>query len=229
MTAANHLLPPDEPARLQALRALDLPAALAEPLFQQLVDLAAQVFHLPISFLSVVESAHVDFVLTHGMPLLAGAPREQTLCALPVRQADTFVIDDVRTGAVSVHQQVANQLGLVFYAGTPLLVRGELAIGALCVSDTHRRQFSELEQRVLETLAALISRAFEARQQAQQQPDGPRRWAQQQAQAGQQISSLEALLRHLRDREAHGPATPAVLEVVRRRLADVLDQLPGSN
>jgi GAF domain-containing protein len=215
MATWDYLLPSNEEGRLQTLHTLDLPAALAEPVFQHLVDLAARVFNLLISFLSVVDRDEVDFALTHGIPTLRAVPREHTLCALPVRREKTFVINSVSTGGKSVHRITADQLGLEFYAGKPLLLQDEFAIGALCVSDTVARTSSSREQQVLEVLAALAGRALLARLRYARLPDGPAQWLAIQQAAGHEIESLHGLIRYLTFRYGNQvPTSDAVLSVV---------------
>ncbi|RZL10650.1 MAG: GAF domain-containing protein, partial [Hymenobacter sp.] len=84
MTAA-YSEPTGEPARLLAIEKYGLAAAFQEPFFQELTNLTACIFNLPVAFLSLVDHARVDFPATHGVPDLRTLPREAALCSLAVQ------------------------------------------------------------------------------------------------------------------------------------------------
>ena len=228
MATPAYLLPANEEARVEALRSFSVVAAFGEPLFQELADLAAHVFNLPISFISVVETAQVNFVTTHGIPELSTLPRERALCSLPVRHGTTTVLNELLAADSSIHQQTAAALGLDFYVGAPLLLVNNLAVGALCISGNVPRKFSEQEQQVLEQLAALISRVIVVRHDYLQQQEGEQRWLNVQRVATEEVRALEALIRYIARRyEVLVPTPFAVLRAVGRRLEDVEEILAG--
>ncbi|MCC2548600.1 hypothetical protein LJY25_19285 [Hymenobacter sp. BT175] len=85
----------EEAARLFGLRSFDALAAFAEPMFDEYVALAARLFQVPISLLSVVEEADVSGPANVGMPGHSQQPRAEALCATAISQARAVVYHDV--------------------------------------------------------------------------------------------------------------------------------------
>ena len=228
MVTPPYLLPHNEQTRLQAIHSFEADAALKEPILQPIIDLTAHTFNLPISFISLVAAEQVDFIATHGITELGTLPRAQALCSMPVRQGVTVVLNKLLAASASVHQQTAATLGLDFYVGVPLLLEGDLAFGALCVSDKEPRQFSADEQQVLEQLAALISQVVVVRHAYLQQEAGGEHWQQVQQKAMEELLELEALVCYIKKR--NGSITPApisLLVAVSNRVRDVMATLSG--
>ena len=229
MPIPSHLLPANETARLTALATFDVLAATAEPVFQEFVDLAAHMFNLPIAFISVVDDQHVEFKATHGIPELRTLLREQALCSMPVQQGVTMVLNKILQASASVQQQTATALGLDFYVGSPLLLAGKLAIGAVCVSDKKEREFSSGEEQVLDHLAAVISQTIIVRRNCLRDEQGAQRWQQVQLAVIEVIRELEGLIRYTSQRyELPVPTPTAILLSVRRRLNDISMLLYGA-
>lgn len=215
-------MPANEQARLLAIQKYQVPAALQEPVFQELIALAAHIFGLPVAFLSLVDSSKVDFPATHGVSDLHTLPREAALCSTAVQQHLTIVLNNISAGDATPQWHTAQRFNMEFYAGAPLLVESAYAVGALCLSDHKSRPFTEQEERMLEELAVVASTAIMARWQCLAQPEGAPRWQLMQQLATKEIRALEELVRYLSAR--HGQVAPipeAVLGVVRRRLADI--------
>ncbi len=225
MTTPFHLLPPNEAERLRALQIFDVAAALTEPIFQELVGLVARIYQLPIAFITAVAAQQTDFLAVHGVPGLDVLPREQSLCSLAVSQGNTVSLNNMLTSATTLHQQTAQQLGLEAYAGVPITVAGDHAVGVFCISSTVPREFSPEELLVLEDLAALVGQLVAVRQQLLA------REAMQQWQAVQQIAhaslqELDGLLSYLTQRQHMLiPTAPALLQSVRQRLREVQELL----
>ena len=51
---------------------------------------------------------------------------------------------------------VHGEFGLEFYAAAPLITANGQMIGALCLVDKKPREFSALDQRILENLASIV-------------------------------------------------------------------------
>ncbi|RZJ89185.1 MAG: hypothetical protein EOO60_10305, partial [Hymenobacter sp.] len=130
----SHLEPANEQARLLIIQKYSVPTAFQEPLFQELTTLAADIFGLPVAFLSLVDGAQVDFPATHGVPDLRTLPREAALCSLAVHQHATVVLNGISSSSESPQWQTAQRFRMEFYAGAPLLVEQQYAVGALCLS-----------------------------------------------------------------------------------------------
>lgn len=218
--SASYLHAADESARLLAIQKYGISAALQEPFFQELTNLAACIFNLPVAFLSLVDRTQVDFPATHGVPDLHTLPREAALCSLAVQHQQTVVLNNISQASESLHWHTAQRFQLEFYAGAPLLVEQNCAVGALCLSDHQPRPFTAQEELAVEELAAVVSQAVTARQQYLAEENGARHWQFVQHQAIEEVQILKGVVRHLSaGHEQLVPTPDALLHVVRRRLA----------
>jgi hypothetical protein len=220
-------LPPDEAARLRSLRAAELLPALTEPVFNEFVALTARIFNLPISLISVVEETDVYYPANLGMPGNKQQPRAEALCATAIEQARAVVYHDL---VLEEHPEVPPQAlraaaanGLRFYAGALLLLPDQRPLGTLCVIDRTPRTFTAEEQRILELLATLVSRAVAVRHLCRLHPKtGEAQWARLSAELEEEVQALNALVRYLAAR--HGTLVPvpaAFLGQVENRLRDL--------
>lgn len=221
------LLPDDESERLRSLRANDVLPTLIEPVFDEFVALAAQVFSLPISLIAVVEEEEVYYPANHGLPGHERQPRVETLCSTAIEKARAVVYHDlaIETSATLPTEAIsaAQHNELRFYAGALLRLPDQRPLGTLCIIDRQPRTFSADEQEVLDCLAELVSQAIAVRLACLAQPqDGAERWEQlcTRLQAG--LRELTALVRYLFTR--HGVQIPVPAELltqVKRRLPDL--------
>lgn len=212
----SHLEPPNEQARLLVIQKYNVPTTFQEPIFQELTTLAAHIFGLPVAFLSLVDDAQVAFPATHGVPELRVLPREAALCSMAVHQHATVVLNDISQGGHSPQWQTAQRFRMEFYAGAPLLIEQQYAVGALCLSDSQAHTFSAEEESLLNELAAVASQAISTRWHCLAEAGGAQRWLAVQQLAIEDIHLLQALIRRLRVQHAGG-----VLHVVQRRLANL--------
>ena len=140
-----------------------------------------------------------------------------------------MVLNKILQASASVQQQTATALGLDFYVGSPLLLAGKLAIGAVCVSDKKEREFSSGEEQVLDHLAAVISQTIIVRRDCLRNEQGAQRWQQVQLAVIEVIRELEGLIRYTSQRyELPVPTPTAILLSVRRRLNDISMLLYGA-
>ena len=95
-------LPPSEPQRLSALRALDVLDTSAEPEFDALVRAAAQICGTPISLISLVDDYRQWFKANLGLEGAQETPREVAFCSHAVRGLGLRVaLDDFGSGAAT--------------------------------------------------------------------------------------------------------------------------------
>lgn len=216
------LLPPGEVERLQTLRHYAVLPALREPVFNELVGLAARIFNLPIALIALVDADEVSYKASEGLPGLLRQPRVEALCALAVRQHKTVVLADVaqEQGITTEAATAAGAKNLRFYAGAPLVMPNQCAIGTLCVIDHRPRSFSADEQRLLEQLAGLVSDTIALRHDCAGQGEAP--WSAVQQHLVDELRELVALVRYLSARfGTQVPVSAAVLEPVQRRLHEL--------
>lgn len=160
MAAPNYLEPLDEAQRLVALHPYQVRGTA--PFFDEFVRVAAKLFGVPIAVVSLVEA---DMVWTKVQSGLSGpelVARAESVCAVAILQEETTVFENWgQDPCLLVNPEAMRQLHMQFYAGHPLRTADGQAIGALCILDRQPRFFSQAEQKVLATLAAVAMRLLE--------------------------------------------------------------------
>ena len=181
-------LPPDEEARLQALAQYEVFDTEAEPSFDRVTGLAARIFNVPVSLISLVGRERQWLKSHHGIDACETS-RDVSFCAHAILlppEAGVFVVPDAtRDPRFADNPLVTGPLGVRFYAGAPLRTPTGLTVGSLCVIDTRPREFSEQDRATLTDLAASVVEILELRVSTmrKEQESAERHW-------------MEAALRH---------------------------------
>ncbi len=156
--------PEDESRRLAALGEYGIDAALAEPGFERLVQLAASVFEVPIALVSLVEAERQIFAARIGLEVCETS-RDVSFCAHAIRGDGIMVVPDAtRDDRFRDNPLVTGEPHIRFYAGAPLQAPSGAKIGTLCIIDTKpHATFGDAERRNLNDLAALVLDKLELR------------------------------------------------------------------
>jgi transcriptional regulator with GAF, ATPase, and Fis domain len=221
----DSLLPADEAARLRSLHYHAILHALNEAVFNELVQLTAQIFSLPISLIALVDADETVYLANQGLADTHRQPRVEAICALAVRENKPVVFPDLTRAQQQLTaeaREAAQAKNLQFYAGVPLRMPDQRTIGTLCVIDHRPRPFTTAEQAVLERISQLVARTIVVRHYCLVEGLGEDHWQAVQALLVEEIGALARYLNaHL---AGQLPVPPQVLEPVMQRLAD-LDQL----
>ncbi|MDF1502742.1 GAF domain-containing protein [Roseisolibacter sp. H3M3-2] len=139
--------------------------------FDRLARLATRLLGVPTALVSLVAHDRQVFVGCVGLPGPAGEAREtplsQSFCQHVVADRRAFVVADARTdprvapGAPG-HAALPD-LGVVAYAGVPLITEGGQVLGALCAIDGSPRVWSDDDLAVLGDLAGATMAEVELR------------------------------------------------------------------
>ena len=214
--------------RLATVRETGLLDSAAEPAFDRLTRLAVRLVGVPTAFFSLVDETRDFYKSACGFGDALQGARElsgPTFCQYAIRSRAPLVIPDTAADPVYREVPTVRTLGVAAYVGVPIVIDGH-AIGSFCVIDTVPRAWTVAEVEVLTELAASAEREIALRLAA----ETSQRLAEQlQDQASELEQQIEEALRATED--AHILAeeleqSAAVLEVERRRLADVFDQAP---
>lgn len=158
--------PPDEQARLAAVRRYEILDTPADGAFDRITALAAKLLDVPIAIASIVDSDRIWFKSHHGLDA-EQVDRDPGLCASAILRYEPLVIPDARLDPVALSNPlVAGELGLRFYAAVPLTTADRHNLGTLCVIDRQPRELDERQVSILEDLAGLVVRELELRLQA---------------------------------------------------------------
>ena len=153
-----------EQLRLTALREYGIEEALAEPGFDRLVQLAANIFGVPIALVSLVEAERQLFAARIGLDACETS-RDVSFCSHAIRRHEIMVVPDAALDPrFSDNPLVTGAPHIRFYAGAPLRAPSGQPIGTLCIIDTRpRADFDDIDRSNLADLAALVIDKLELR------------------------------------------------------------------
>lgn len=167
MKSAPHLF--NEDARLAALAEYDLENQNVPIDLDELVQLTARLFNVPIVLVSIVERDRQSFKASVGVDVCETG-RDVSFCAhaIALKRQDILIVPDATLDPrFATNPLVTGELGIRFYAGVPLRSPDGFAIGTLCIIDRLPRQgLSESERDDLKSLAALVTDKLEMRRLA---------------------------------------------------------------
>ena len=162
MPAAD--LPPDEEARLKALRELELLDTDPEAEFDDLVRRAAAATDAPIAVITLVDEARQWFKARVNLEL-ESTDRDVSFCAHAILTPDdlTIVPDTLKDERLNDNLLVIEDPNIRFYAGAPIFTPDGHPVGTLCVIDAAPRNLSDEQAQALRELAGEVSRQIERR------------------------------------------------------------------
>jgi len=153
MKASRH---PQEPARLNALRGLDILDSPRETAFDEVVDLAAKLCGTPISVINLIDAHRQWFKAETGLGVRE-TPLDTSICAHVILEGDFVEIPDTLADPrMNDNPLCLADPGLRFYAGAVLRTADGHPIGTLCVLDHAPSQLTELQRETLKVLAAQV-------------------------------------------------------------------------
>ena len=154
-------LPADEPARLAALRELLVLDSNAEPIFDSIAKMAADLCGTPIALMSLVDEQRQWFKANVGLHGVDETPRDVAFCAHAILEDDLFEVPDA-TADIRFTDNPLLSTGpkIKFYAGAPLVLSGGERVGTLCVIDQRARRLDETQSRLLASLARVATDAL---------------------------------------------------------------------
>lgn len=145
-------LPPNEAARLAALRQYNILDTLPEQDFDDLTALAAHICQAPIALITLIEADRQWFKSKLGLDS-SQTPRELAFCPYTFADNRPLVVPDATQDArFAANPLVTGDLNIRFYAGAPLITPEGFALGTLCVVDRVPRALGESQ---LDALCAL--------------------------------------------------------------------------
>jgi PAS domain S-box-containing protein len=199
--------PSFEASRLAALLSYQVLDSDAEPAFDDITALAAELCGTPIALISLVDAERQWFKSRVGLDATE-LPRASAFChhAIGHPAELTTVADASMDPRFSDNPLVTGPLGVRFYAGAPLVSPEGQALGTLCVLDTRVRALSPTQTKALAMLARQVMAQLELRRQRQV-------LASTTAQRNDDLAALQAMQATLAERE--------------QRLERIAAQLPG--
>ena len=155
-------IPHDEEARLAALRRLKILYTGNEDRFDRITRLAASLFNVRFSLVSLVDHDREFFKSCYGYTG-EGAIRDASFCSHAILKSDVMVVPDtLLDDRFADHPAVVEEPRVRFYAGCPLTVPGGHNVGTLCVFDTRPREFDAKQKSLLRDLGQLVEQELSA-------------------------------------------------------------------
>ena len=146
--------------RLDALHATGLLDTDVSPSFDRLARLAAHTLHAPVALVSLVDRDHQFFKSCLGLPEPWASERESPLthsfCQHAVASREPLIVTDARRHPVLRDNLAIRDMGVVAYAGIPLVDGSGNAIGTLCVIDSQPRHWTSRQIEMLDAIAASV-------------------------------------------------------------------------
>lgn len=163
METSPSIIPRDEDARLAAVRRYRILDTPSDGAFDRVTALAARLFGVPISIVSIVDEDRIWFKSRHGIDA-EQVGRDRGLCASAILQHEPLILADASVDPNALtNPLVAGELGLRFYAGAPLKTWDGHNLGTICVIDKEPREFGDEDVATLEQLAAIVVHELELR------------------------------------------------------------------
>ena len=145
--------PPHEARRLRALLALRILDTPPEERFDRITRMAAQLFDVPMSAISMIDANRQWFKSRHGLGV-SETSRSASFCGHAILEPGVFHVADASQDERFVDNPlVTGDPNIRFYAGVPLHASGGEAVGTLCLLDTQPREFSDTDRALLDELA----------------------------------------------------------------------------
>lgn len=168
MRASNglcgNIIPANDTERINALHRYHILNTPAEYSFDKIALGAAQIFHVPIALISLVDEKNVFFKANIGLGNIRHVNRAVSLCARAILNPEVTVFEDtLKVADLRSNLNTANEFDLRFYAGAPLITRDGYRIGTLCIADKQPKHFNECDKKVLKWLAKKVMEEIEYR------------------------------------------------------------------
>ena len=148
-------MPEVEAKRVAALRSIQLLDTPAEERFDRFTRIAASLFNVPISLITLVDDDRQWFKSKVGLKV-PETSRQTSFCAHAIYEPLPFIIPDaLQDERFQTNPLVLGPPRIRFYAGVALHVE-DAPIGTLCLIDTKPRVPTKEEVRMLQDMGALV-------------------------------------------------------------------------
>ena len=165
MTAPVNAL--DHPQRVAALRRATLLDRSWDTGFDRIAALAREVLEVPVALVSIVDVDRQIFKGCAGLPEPWATSREtpinESFCRYAVDSGKPLIIDDARIHPLVKDNPSIETLGVIAYAGIPLITKDGDVLGSFCVVDHQPRHWTDREIRLLKEMTSMVMTGIELR------------------------------------------------------------------
>ena len=156
-----------DPSRLAAVTATTLLDSDFEEVFDRLTRLAGAVLDVRWAFVTLVDDKRSFWKSCFGTGAVELSDRqnavEESFCQYVVATGDPLLIDDARLDERTKLNPSIESMGVIAWAGSPLLSADGHVLGTFCVVSSEPRRWSAADASVLETLAGAAASEIQLR------------------------------------------------------------------
>lgn len=153
-----------EAERLAEVQRQQILDTQAEEFFDEIANLAATVFEVPVAVVDLVDSTRVWFKSNIGLSV-SEVPRELSICHHAIQQSQVFSVCDASEDPRFTCSPLIMELGVRFYAAAPILTDDGYALGVVCIIDRVPRQFSASQLSILASFARIALQRIQLRRE----------------------------------------------------------------
>ncbi len=158
--------PYDEQERLNALYNLEILDSDSEAVFDNLTQLVADVFSVPIVAISLIDESRQWFKSIQGLDVCE-TDRDVSFCGHAIYHQKPFIIENAQEDErFSDNPLVTGPPHIVFYAGIPLrywVNERQYLLGTLCIIDRQPRSLNQQDIKRLQLFALQVESLIELR------------------------------------------------------------------
>jgi signal transduction histidine kinase/CheY-like chemotaxis protein len=149
----NPVFSQNESERIEHLRALRILDSEREQQFDDITYLASSICETPIALITIVDENRIWFKSKIGLTV-SEVPRGSWFCEEAILQKEIYVVSDtLKDQRYQENPLVISSPKVRFYAGVPLTLDDNGAIGTLCILDVMPRELTGRQQEILKVLS----------------------------------------------------------------------------
>jgi CheY-like chemotaxis protein len=150
----------EEPARVEALEETAILDSPPDSGYDRVTRLASKLMGVPVSLATFVGTDRQFFKAETGLEgkwkERRGTPLSHSFCQWVVSSRQPVVIDDSKRHRVLRSNAAVDDLGVVAYAGVPIMGKGGQPLGSMCAIDHVTRSWSPADVETLQDLAIVL-------------------------------------------------------------------------
>lgn len=152
-----------EKQRIKELESYQVMDTLPEQAFDELTQLASQVFDVPICLVSLVDETRQWFKSKVGLDV-PETPREISFCTHAIEGSEVYEVSNAKESSKFKNNPlVQGPPHIEFYAGAPIISADGSALGTLCIIDNKPRVLSDAEKKSLKIMAEQVLKTLQIR------------------------------------------------------------------
>ena len=205
-------------SRLASLSRSGLMDSAAEPAFDRLTILAAELLCVPVALVSLVDERRQFFKSCVGLPepwsTVRETPLSHSFCRLAVISEAPLIINDARDDDRVCNNLAVRDLGVVAYLGVPIHSADGAVLGSFCIIDVVPRQWSEADLASVTRLCECVETEIHLRARLEENEkllklaeQASEKWSRD-AELAQQISRRKSVFMAMLSHELRNPLAP---------------------